>query len=310
MVEPRRPRIGPNGKPVRPFVMPTGIGGKLMVWRLLILRRIVQLSTLLLFFGSAHWAWNIAGQPLIQGNLSSSEVLGIVPLADPFAALQIFFTQHLLKQEVVIGALIVAAFYALVGGRVWCSWVCPINMVTDSASWLRRRLKIPNAFKIERNTRYWILMLTLLLSAITGLAAFEWISPISMFHREVIFGLGLGWTSILGIFIFDLLIVRHGWCGHLCPLGAFYAVLGKVSLLRVSFDAPTCTQCCECAHVCPEPQVFDFKKAHKEGMITSPECSNCGRCITVCPENTLKFDIRSQIIKQSNPEQQDQRKIV
>jgi ferredoxin-type protein NapH len=87
-------------------------------------------------------------------------------------------------------------------------------------------------------------------------------------------------------------------------------VLGKVSLLRVSFDAPTCTQCCECAHVCPEPQVFDFKKAHKEGMITSPECSNCGRCITVCPENTLKFDIRSQIIKQSNPEQQDQRKIV
>jgi len=164
---------------------------------------------------------------------------------------------------------------------------------------LRRRLNIPDAFKLGRHVRYVVLALTLILSAITGVAAFEWVSPISMFHREVIFGLGMGWMAILGIFLFDLLIIKHGWCGQLCPLGAFYSLVGKVGLLRVSFDGPTCTQCIECVVVCPEPQVFDFRKARNEGMISAGECTNCGRCITVCPENTLQFDLRSRI-KQAN----------
>ena len=48
--------------------------------------------------------------------------------------------------------------------------------------------------------------LALLLSALTGVAAFEWISPISMLHRELIFGIGLGLTAVLGVFLFDLFI--------------------------------------------------------------------------------------------------------
>ena len=44
---------------------------------------------------------------------------------------------------------------------------------------------------------------------------------------------------VLGLFLFDLFILRHGWCGHFCPLGAFYALVGKIAQLRISFDAPT-----------------------------------------------------------------------
>lgn len=49
-------KLGPNGKPVRPFVMPQSLTGKIRVWRYLWMRRVVQISVLLLFFGSAHWA--------------------------------------------------------------------------------------------------------------------------------------------------------------------------------------------------------------------------------------------------------------
>lgn len=289
------PIPGPNGRPIRPFVMPQSWVGKLGVWRHIILRRLVQTGVLLLFLGTAHWGWSLAGQPILVGNLSSSELLGVIPMADPFAVAQMLLTQHALVSKVLVGAGIVLLLYGMLGGRVWCSWVCPINMVTDLAGWLRIRLGIRDMFRLSRNIRYSVLALALVLSALTGVAAFEWVSPISMLHRELIFGLGLGWTAVLGVFLFDLLVLKHGWCGHLCPLGAFYALVGRLAPVRVRFDTPTCTHCGECARVCPEPQVLNLRQAANAGMITSGECSNCGRCITVCPEDTLHFDLRHRI---------------
>jgi len=287
-----QPKLGPNGKPVRPFIMPNSLWGKLKVWRFIIYRRIIQIGTLLLFFGSAHWGWKLFDAPILRGNLSSSEFLGFIPLADPFATLQIFLTGHILHKDVLIGAAIVSITYLLLGARVWCSWVCPINMVTDLAGWIRKKLQIKDTFKLRRKLRYVILGLSLIITLLMGVSAFEWISPISIFHRELIFGIGTGWVAILTIFLFDLFVLKHGWCGHLCPLGAFYSVLGKITApLRISFDTPTCTHCVECVRVCPEPQVLDFKLAGKLQKISSSECTNCGRCITVCPEDTLKFSL-------------------
>ncbi len=289
------PRLGPNGRAIRSFVLPDSLGGRLRVWRFIIYRRLFQFTVLLLFFGTAHWAWSIGETPILIGNLSGSTLLGLIPMADPFAVAQILSTGATLERDVLLGAGIVLFVYALIGGRVWCSWVCPINLVTDLAGWLRRRLGVGDMFRIKRSTRYTVLVLALLLSALSGVAAFEWVSPISMFHRELIFGAGLGWTAVLGVFLFDLLIVRHGWCGHLCPLGAFYALVGKFASIRVRFNSPTCTHCGDCAKICPEPQVLDLKTAALAGWISSGECTNCGRCVTVCPEDTLKFDLRSLI---------------
>jgi ferredoxin-type protein NapH len=278
--------------------MPGTLTGRLRVWRYLIVRRLVQVGVLLLFLGTYHWGWRLFDQPLLAGNLSSSVLVGLIPMADPFAVLQILSTGYWVSTTALIGAALILAFYGFVGGRVWCAWVCPVNMVTDLAAWLRGRLGVRDMFRLSRNVRYIALALALALSVLTGVAAFEWISPIGMLHRELIYGIGLGWMAVVGIFVFDLLVLRHGWCGHLCPLGAFYSVLGHYTAqVRVRFDAPTCTRCGECAKVCPEPHVLNLKQAAENGMIASGECSNCGRCIPVCPEDTLHFDLRSLIHK-------------
>ena len=287
------------GRVVRLYTPPATISGKLWNWRYLILRRVTQLGILAMFFGTARYGWEVAGRPLLSGNLSASEFLGIIPMADPFAVLQQLLTLHVLDKEVLIGAAIVLGFYALIAGRTFCAWVCPVNLVTDAAGWLSAKLRVPDFCSLSRNVRYWFLALALLLSALTGIAAFEWVSPISMLHREIVFGIGLGLTAIAGIFLLDLLVVKHGWCGHLCPLGAFYSLVGRIAQLRVRFDDNSCTRCAECVRVCPEPKVLDFKLAAENGLVVSGECTNCARCIPICPENSLSFDFRP-LIKQHN----------
>ncbi len=268
---------------------------RLWSWRYLILRRIVQIGTLLLFFGTLHWGWVLFGQPILSGNLSSSKFLGQIPLADPFATLQILLAGHLPEPEALLGVGLVLAFFLVVGGRVWCAWVCPVNMVTDLAGWLHRKTWRKNLFSIPRSLRYTVLGLALLLSMVIALPAFEWVSPIGAMHREILYGIGLGWTALLGLFLFDWLVLKNGWCGHLCPLGAFYSLLAEhTAQLRVKFDRESCNSCGDCAIVCPEPQVLNIKRLNQDGQVLSGECTNCGRCIPVCSKGSLAFGWRLQ----------------
>ncbi len=257
----------------------------------LILRRIVQIG-LLVLYAAANW---YGFKTILQGDLSASLLFQSVPLADPFAVLQMFAAGAALASTVLVGAAIIFVFYALIGGRAFCSWVCPVNMVTDAANWTRRKLQVSKVQKrvyMSRSLRYWVLGLSLLLSVFTGVAAFEMISPISMFHRGVVFGMGFGAAALLVIFLFDLFVHENGWCGHICPLGGFYALIGRFSLIRVKHDADACTACMHCKEVCPEKEVL-FMIAKSSESVLMGECTNCGRCIDVCNDDALGFSLRS-----------------
>lgn len=256
----------------------------------LLLRRLTQLSLIVLYFGAHMWGWNI-----LVGNLGSSLVVDTIPLADPFALLQMVCAGALLATDVLVGGAIIFLFYAIIGGRAFCAWVCPINIITDSANFLRRVLRINEVERritFSRNVRYWVLALSLVLSAIFGLAAFELISPIGILSRGLIFGIGFGGTLILGVFLFDLFGVKNGFCGHLCPLGGFYSLVGRWSAIRVAHDHNKCTQCMKCTTICPEKEVLHMIGKRSQS-VTMGECTNCARCIEVCDDDALNFSIRS-----------------
>jgi ferredoxin-type protein NapH len=262
-------------------------------YRYLILRRVTQIGILILFFGANAWGWKI-----LEGNLSTSKIFGVIPMSDPFAVMQMVAAGAVVATDLLLGVAVVTLFYFLIGGRAFCSWVCPINMVTDSANFLRRIFDIDRAQlqkqPISRNVRYWVLGLSIVVSAFMGIAAFEFISPISMLHRGIVFGIGFGWAAVLIIFIFDLFVLKNGWCGHICPLGGFYSLLGKFSFIRVHHIEENCTLCMKCKVVCPEKQVLHM--IGKESLpVLSGECTNCARCIEVCDDDALKFSIRDFI---------------
>ncbi|MCK5818244.1 MAG: quinol dehydrogenase ferredoxin subunit NapH [Psychromonas sp.] len=255
--------------------------------RFLILRRLSQITILTLFLlGPLLGIW------IIQGNLSSSLLLDVIPFTDPFVLTQSMMAGHIPISDAFVGFAIVVLFYLVIGGRVFCSWVCPVNLITDAASWCRRALKLRKEIIISRQLRYWILAMVMILPLFTGVMSWEMINPVSALHRGLFFGMGLGWILFFIIFAFDLLAVEHGWCGHLCPVGVFYSLINRFSLIKIDAkNRAKCTDCMDCFEVCPEPQILKGPVyGHNKNIATlvnDMHCTNCGRCVDVCAEDVF-----------------------
>jgi ferredoxin-type protein NapH len=282
--------------------------GWLRAHRWLLLRRASQL-----FFLSLFLLGPVTGIWLVKGNLASSLTLDWLPLSDPYVLVQSLFAGHVAAATALLGALIVLAVYALIGGRVYCAWVCPVNVVTDGAHWLRSRLDLQKGWQPKRNIRLWLLGTTLAVSFATGTIAWEFVNPVSMVFRGLVFGMGFAWVVVAAVFLFDLVVSRRGWCGHLCPVGAFYGLIGSAALLRVRADKrAACDDCMDCFAVCPEPQVLTpALKGARHGLgpvILSSDCSNCGRCIDVCSQEVFRFGTRFNNRTWSDLSEPEQRK--
>jgi len=263
--------------------------------RWLLARRAAQLLVLTAFL-LGPWA----GLWVVRGTLASNQWFGWLPLTDPFVALQGLLAHHAIGATALLGAGIVTALYALTGGRAFCAWICPINPVTDLAAWLRAKLRLPSLLgqhRPDRRLRYGVLGVALLVSAVLGGVAWETVNPITLLHRALLFGLVGGYGVALGVFLFDLLVLPRGWCGHVCPVGAACGVAGRVGVLHVSaVRREACTQCGDCFRVCPEPQVIApalYGAAQGRGpVITSADCIRCARCLDVCEQDVFGWEWR------------------
>ncbi|HIF5697282.1 TPA: quinol dehydrogenase ferredoxin subunit NapH [Vibrio parahaemolyticus] len=257
--------------------------------RFLILRRLCQLTIIALF---------MAGPTLgvLTGNLSSSMLFDTVPLSDPLIVLQALATGHIPEFNALLGVVIVVVFYAMLAPRAFCAWVCPLSIVTDLAAWLRRKFNIKVSYRWSPAIRYWLIPVLMLGSALSGAILWTWLDPVAALHRGLVFGMGAGWVLIALVFVLDLLLVEHGWCGHLCPLGATYGVIGRKSLLRVTaVRREDCTKCMDCFYVCPEPEVLRQPLKEGDRRVMDQNCISCGRCLDVCPEHVFEFKNRLNV---------------
>lgn len=272
--------------------------------RFLILRRISQLTVLALFLtGPAFGFW------ITKGTLASSMTLDVLPMTDLFVFLQTLATGHLPETTAIAGAAVVLGLYLVFGGRTFCAWACPINPVTDLAGLLRRRFDIGAGAKLRPQMRMWLAGAALVVSAATGMIAWELVNPITALHRALVFGLGFGLFGVGAIFLFDLFVAKHGWCGHICPVGACYGAVGRAAVLRVSAARrDACDDCMSCFAVCPEPHVITpALRGGRTGatpVIRSGDCTVCAACIDVCPENVFRlahrFDHRVEAVRSTD----------
>lgn len=113
--------------------------------------------------------------------------------------------------------------------------------------------------------------------------------PMIATHSELrattgfLFGLKI---TILFITIIACIFLFRFFCKTLCPLGAIYGLLNKISIYHLEVDKKACIGCGKCARTC---------KMDVDPVVNpnSAECIRCGACASACPKQAIQLKFGS-----------------
>ena len=240
---------------------------------------------------------------MLEGTLQGSRFLGF-HMIDPFATLEVWLATYHIPINVIIGTATIVLVYMLVGGRTYCSWVCPYGILSEYGEKLHNTLvskKIIKSRKFDHRIKYIFWAGFLAMAFVSGYIVFETISTVGILSRMMAYGWSMALIWVAVVFAIEVFFSRRAWCTYVCPIGTTYGMIGKVSALRVEWN-DNCDSCMVCHDVCFENQVLEITKAkydkqREEKEITreyntGADCTLCGRCIDVCHADALNFDFR------------------
>jgi len=209
-------------------------------------------------------------------------------------------------------AFYVVGFLAAIGlfvGRFICGWLCLFGLIEELLYMIPvPKIRVPA--KIDKILRYFkypvLIILVFALPFLyrtdvgTGdpffckyvcpVGTLEGGIPLILANESLRSSLGVlfGWkAALLALCILSSMFIYRPFCKYVCPLGAFYSLFQKISLLRMHCDKDACINCGKCAGICP--MNVDPSKTPN-----SAECIRCGECIKACPKKALAFSMRNK----------------
>ena len=220
----------------------------------------------------------------------------------PIGALQLFFAGARHSISLFVTGFLLAT--GVLFGRLICGYVCPMGLIQD----LLYKIKTPKLkvrLLMARYLKYAALVVLVLflpyyirheLSEL-GMPWFcAYFCPSGMIFGAVplmavneslrnMAGMLFVWKSALTACLLLISIpVYRFFCRVLCPLGAIYALLNPIALIKMKCDKEKCTSCGDCANTCN----LKLKPSLKPN---SPECIRCGDCKNACKEKAITTGI-------------------
>ena len=199
----------------------------------------------------------------------------------------------------------ITGFLILLGvllGRVICGFLCPFGWFQELLHKIPTKKLSTKKLKPLTYLKYVVLLVMVVLLPVLvtnqlGMGdpffckylcpqgVLEGAIPLSLANSGIRAALGslFTWKFIVLLTVIVLSIVFYRpFCKWLCPLGAFYALLNKVSLFQMQVDQSKCVSCGKCAKVCKMD--VDVTKSPNH-----TECIRCGMCIRACPTDAVSF---------------------
>jgi len=191
---------------------------------------------------------------------------------------------------------------ALVAKKSFCSWICPVGLLSDGLTKLhkflfKKSLKLPKWVDLPlRSIKYviagfflWSIFFKMPANALEQFIQ----SPYNTFADIKMLKLftEISTTSlwVITVLVALSILIRNFWCRYLCPYGAILGILGRFSLGNIRRNESNCIQCGKCEAVCPG-NISILEKA----TIHSLECSACQRCVETCPsKDAIGFSLFS-----------------
>lgn len=240
---------------------------------------------------------------MIEGTLNGSRVLGF-HMIDVYTTIQVYLATYHMPINMIIGTTTIVLIYLLIGGRTYCSWVCPYGLLSEIGEKLNSILvkkKIIKAREFDNRVRHIFWVIFLVLSFFSGYLVFETFNVVGILSRFIAYGWSIALVWVLAVLLVEIFYSRRAWCRYICPIGTTYGYLGVISATRIEWN-DNCDHCMVCHDVCFENQVLEITKAKyakqieekgvKTEYISGGDCTLCGRCIDVCHNDALKFDFR------------------
>lgn len=215
----------------------------------------------------------------------------------PFGGLEslyTFFKSGTFIAKIFSGTLILFAItlvLAIVFRRSFCGLLCPFGALQEFIGKLGKkifgkRFEMPAVIdKPLRYLKYVVLFITVFYAWQT---AGLWMIPYDPWsvYAHLPEGLSSVWQAsavgliILVITIIGSLIYDRFFCKYLCPMGALYGIIGKVSPYKVVRNEDKCINCGLCTKNCP----VNIDVAHTK-EVKSAECISCQTCVLSCPKS-------------------------
>lgn len=245
----------------------------------------------------------------------------------PLGALETIFGSWAFVPRVLI-CLAVVVIVALVFGKAFCSWVCPVAPLSDllrgrkarekdecertqAAHRVLERWSDTNAAQAEKHKpfrsrvdgRHVVLAGSLASAAVCGFPVFCLVCPIGLtFASAIALYRLIGFNEpAIEVLVFPALLVLEltvfrKWCHRFCPVGALLSLLSRGNrTFKPHVNASMCARhagssCAACAQACPE----HIDPCADLGDRSLAECTRCGACVNTCPAKALSFENRKE----------------
>lgn len=228
----------------------------------------------------------------VLGGGSAPSIHALCPFGG-LESLYTFFQSGTFISKIFSGTLILFAItliLAIVFRRSFCGLLCPFGALQEFFAKLGKKLfgkQFIMPRKIDRPLRYLKYVILFITVFYAWRTAGLWMAPYDPWsaYAHLPEGFSSVWeSSAVGLIVLVLTIIGsivydRFFCKYLCPMGALYGIIGKLSPYKVVRNEDKCINCGLCTKNCPVN--IDVANAQE---VKTAECISCQNCVLSCPK--------------------------